>query len=309
MSIFFETPHYQAKGLLLVSAHGAKDDHHNGNQPSKDKACCRAKPDLRLAESYIPALLLIVKCIVYCTIAPIVLMMHWRLTLLAVTFFALALYVDHIYLVLPNMLFIDTSALALDVFASTLLVLAMSFARPCTHACQAILGLWSLCSAAHVFLAYNLPKPLIHLLVLCFVMGFMYADMASPQTTHGALLVGTNHSNPSQAAMQSLPFFSRTAFYTSLVLVDIYLFRPLFQQENERLQFCKYGAVLLASWPWCLLFWFLLASVQLARLLTSSSGEPPGSSSSTQPTNVQDMDVMEAFRLAKQQHMGSKGAQ
>ena len=79
--------------------------------PERDSGSrvCRAKPNLRLAESYIPALILALKCMAYSFIAPIVLLLHWRIAVMSVAVFSFILYVDHIYLTLPNSVFIDTS--------------------------------------------------------------------------------------------------------------------------------------------------------------------------------------------------------
>ena len=160
--------------------------------------------------------------------------------------------------------------------------------------------------------------------------------------TNNNSLVWIPSINAPNAMPTSISFFSRTFFYTSLVIIDAYLFRPLFQQENERLSFCKFGAVLLSSWPWCFLFWGFLVAIQATKAFyqMQPAVTPPSSSSSTSsslpssyispmgssapmppshPANnnnnnnspvvsVQDLDVMEAFRLAKQQYMGGKGA-
>ena len=287
----------------------------------------RSKPDLRLAESYIPALVLGIKCMAYTLIAPIILLLPWKVTVLAMAAFGLVLYVDHLYLVPPHqMAFIDTTAVSLDVLGATLLVLGMSLLRPCSQQCQAILGIWTLCGGAYFFVTpqQNVPRGLVHSTVLVLVLCFIYADigMAGPVSLPPSI---TNSSTTSP------PFFYRTALYLSLSLVDIYLFRPLFQQENERLLFCKYGPVLLGAWPWCLLFWALLCTAQLLKhltfhhQLTNSAAQPdaaplagqhhtlniPSASSiPSQPScsKVQELDLMEAFRLAKQQHMGAKCA-
>jgi hypothetical protein len=289
--------------------------------PEPQRIVCRTKPDLRLAESYLPALLLCIKGMGYSAIAPITLMLPWRLALLAVALLGLLLYVDHLYLVLPHVVFIDTTALSLDVFAGTLLVIAMTLLKPCSQQCQAILGLWTLCSATYLLIAQQAPKPLVHAVAFAFVVAFIYWDLGHPLSPVQSFVL-YNHSAPlpSVAAPPSISFFARTALYLSLSLVDVYLLRPVFQQENERMLFCKYGPVLLGAWPWCLGFWVVLAALQLlkrqqtATLAASLSAcqAPPALSSSSSPPdthlNVHDLDVMEAFRLAKQQHMGGKGA-
>jgi len=285
---------------VRMSVSGIIVHHHH------EKAECRTKPDLRLAESYIPAVVLCIKAMAYSTIAPIILLMQWKTTIVSVALFSFILYVDHMYLVLPGMLFIDTTAISLDVFGATLLVMVMSLLRPCTQPCQGILAFWTLCTTVHLLLAqYHIPHYCIHFFTLCFVMAFIYLDLqpsGNPQQAMGLVNVTI-----AAQTTHSLSFFARTGCYTSLSLVDAYLFRPLFQQENERLFFCKYGPVLLASWPWSVVFWVILGGVQVFRglqlggTMTASPPPPP-------PSGIQDLDVLEAFRLAKQQHMGGKGA-
>jgi hypothetical protein len=260
------------------------------------------KPDLRLAESYIPALLLCVKGMFYSSIAPIILLMQWKVTVLAVALFALFLYTDHLYLVLPNTpVLIDTTALSLDIYCGTLLVLVMTMLRPCSQQCQLVLGLWTFCSACCILFFPHVPKPAVHVLSLSFVLCFIYADLDHQLPLIGAPSNGTAGINSSSVAQpSSLPYFSRSALYLSLVILDIYLFRPPLQQENERLLFCKFGPVLLGAWPWCILFWLALASVHLAKLPLLQQAPQPAA------TGGQELDLMEAFRLAKQQHMGGK---
>ena len=264
--------------------------------PDVGRASCRTKPDLRLAESYVPALALCLKCLAYSTIAPIMLLMHWKVTVLSVALFCFVLYVDHLYLALPGAAFIDTTAVSLDVLGATVLVMVMSLLRPCTQQCQGVLAFWTLCSGCYQLAPFSVPRPLLHLLTLCLLLGFIYADLGQP-------LAGPLAPANSTALPHAAGFYARTSFYVSLAVVDVYLFRPLFQQENERVLLGKYGPVLLAAWPWCLGFWLLLAGVQglKAAQTMRPSAKAPASS-------VQDLDVLEAFRLAKQQHMGTKGA-
>jgi hypothetical protein len=195
-----------------------------------------------------------------------------------------------------------------------------------------VLALWTIAGAAYFVLTphHAVPRYVAHAGVVFFVLCFIYADIgdsAASASTLPALSLGANTTTTSP------PFFYRTALYLSLSLVDIYLFRPLFQQENERLLFCKYGAVLLGAWPLCLLFWIVLGGAQLLKHLSSASEHHHNnnnnnnnggaetfsmmmlSSSSAPalppPNNNKvpvDLDLMEAFRLAKQQHMGAKGA-
>jgi hypothetical protein len=330
----------------------------------------RPKPDLRLAESYLPAVVLYIKCLGYTGIAPIILLMQWRLTVLCVAAFALLLYVDHLYLSHGMIPFIDTTALCLDVFGSTLLMLAISLLRPCSQQCQGILALWTLLGCAYVLCAQLVPRALAHACAFTLALLFIYADAGSG----GAITVAMNQtlagmSQQQQPLQQPLSFFSRTTLYVLLGLVDIYLFRPLFQQENERLLFCKYAPVLLGTWPWYIVFGLFLGTAQLAKHLrllkipsvsssTLSSGAggaaataaasggmyngghsyfshpqqhsgdctlsssnnstavsaippillPPASAFGSAHKSIQELDVMEAFRLAKEQRMGAKGA-
>jgi len=314
---------------------------------------CRAKPDLKLAESYIPGVFLYFKCLGYCCIAPILLLTQWKISILVVTFFLFMLYMDHLYLVFPNMIFIDTSAISLDVLVGTLIVMLLSLMKPCTQQCQLIFALWTLFGSFVLLLPSAAPKPLVHAVALCFFLAFIYSDLQSGagmlyQESNNNSTTAYLHLTPSNPPLSSLSYFLRATCYVSLVLIDIYLFRPLFQQENERLFFCKYAPVLLSSWPWCLGFWVFYGMVQVFKIghqlqpmppiqpnTTSSSSSSAGLSAnsldfqsllshghmlnntnaqsssmepSSAPAALHDMDVMEAFRLAKQQYMGSKGA-
>jgi hypothetical protein len=246
----------------------------------------RPKVDLRLAESYLPALVLCVKCIAYTTIAPIILLMQWRLTVLCVSAFALLLFVDHLYLSYGPMPFIDSTALCLDVFGCTLLMLAISLLRPCSQQCQGVLALWTVLGAVHVLLMpVGVPRAAVHACAFTLALLFIYADTGSAT----ALATATN-GVLNQTLFLPLPspplpfsFFLRTTLYVLLSLVDIYLFRPPFQQENERLLFCRYAPVLLGSWPWYFVFWLLLGMAQLTRhvRLHSPTNNSQSSSSST----------------------------
>ena len=343
MSVFFDPQHFHHSPHNNISNNSNSNSSANNN--NNNNKVCRTKPDLRLAESYIPALILCLKCMGYSAIAPIILLMQWKITILSITFFGFLLYVDHIYFVIPNMLFIDTTAISLDILGSTLLVMVMSLLRPCTqYQCQGILALWTFCSALFGMVPFQVPKPWLHLLTLLFLLTFIYFDLGQPLFIHHYQSNNNNNINihnisiliataPLPMNYSSLSFYARTSFYTFLVLIDIYLFRPLFQQENERMLFCKYGPVLLASWPWCFVFWIFFVCMQCLQFFqpnfmhlqpkTSLGGasQHPTSSLPINSSNLisstttsmmscaaQDLDVLEAFRLAKQQHMGSKGA-
>jgi hypothetical protein len=244
----------------------------------------RPKPDLRLAESYIPALVLYLKCIGYTCIAPIILLMQWRITVLCIAAFALLLYVDHLYLSNGIIPFIDTTALCLDVFGSTLLMLAISILRPCSQQCQGVLGIWTFLGSAYVIASVLVPRPIAHACAFILALLFIYADTSNGNGGGGGSMMITSQQQQGVSfttvsfnqtllltntilVVPPLSFFFRTTLYVILALVDIYLFRPLFQQENERLLFCKYAPVLLGSWPWYIIFGLFLGTAQLVKHL------------------------------------------
>ena len=327
MSVFLEP-----KSLIIFPHHAVGDGAEMHHKDNLKNGPYRTKPDLRLAESYIPALILCIKCMLYTSIAPTILLVQWKVTVMCVAFSCFLLYVDHLYFVMPSMVFIDTTAIALDVLGATLLVMVMVMLKPCTQQCQGILALWALFSAVYLLVPYHIPKPCIHLAALFFLLSFIYTDLglllgAVSPSQGNATHSGSPMPPLQPATISSLGFFARTAFYTSLIIVDVYLFRPLFQRENERLLFCKYGPVLLGAWPWCLIFWIFLLGIQAIKFFqpfqraqaptsllptTTHHGAapPPLSTTSNGAAGmmVQDMDVLEAFRLAQKQHMGSKAA-
>jgi hypothetical protein len=84
----------------------------------------RHRPDLRLAETYLPAAICLAKCVLlYCFVGPVLAgIAHAGTRLLVVTALLLCLYFDHLYpSAMGQQRFVDTNALCVDVVAGTLL--------------------------------------------------------------------------------------------------------------------------------------------------------------------------------------------
>jgi hypothetical protein len=140
--------------------------------------------------------------------------------------------------------------------------------------------------AVHVLLMpVGVPRAAVHACAFTLALLFIYADTGSATALASATNGVLNQTLFLPLPSPPLPFsfFLRTTLYVLLSLVDIYLFRPPFQQENERLLFCRYAPVLLGSWPWYFVFWLLLGMAQLTRhvRLHSPTNNSQSSSSSS----------------------------
>lgn len=327
------------------------------------------KPDLRLAESYIPAVLLFCKSFFYTSMVPIALAMDKSFFLLVITMFLLVLYVDHLYLVLPHHSnsFLDTTAVCLDIVASNLFMLLWieHEAQALTMHMTLVLFAWCLGGIIHSFIVFHDTKTVgrritLHFIAFFFCLLFALLFCLDLQGQHAVASVQTNHTtiqDQPHKRVQSIHFFLRCVMYNVLVLVEAYTFRPTMQLENERYFFCKYGALLLSQWQVGVAIFFILLAAQILKLTQSiECGVPEGTEEAMMDNNNNnnnhqkhghgfheqsqfhprlaeavmhdgnlppfhaaggisimptpgpvDSDVMEAFRLAKQQYTAHHG--
>ncbi len=267
---------------------------HNTNNNNNSSRCdegtkpitvIRCRPDLRLAESYVPAALLIFKVLMYTFMVPMVASFQERFGLLIVAFFMMLLYVDHIYFVIPTIVFIDTTAIALDVVMSTICMLLLGmisghYTVPYPWVCTIILSVWG-CSGAMYILTIGIKKNkakyrvLVHIIAFSSLMLFIFMwtmEEGGISSQRVSLNVTDRFQSGAQQykgvanTVQPLHFYLRNLFYSILILTDSYSFRPLFQQENERFFFCKYGAILFSYWQFATLFFCVMIAVQILKV-------------------------------------------
>lgn len=327
------------------------------------------KPDLRLAESYIPAALLMIKGMFYTSMVPLASAIDESFILFIITGFILILSVDHLYLVWPNANFIDTTAVCLDIMASNLFMLFMADdAQGVSMNTTLVLFVWCIGGVIHAYATIHDKKMraiILHSMAFFFSLLFALLSCLDSRSVHNSSVYYTP-SNATTIApapakrIQSIYFFFRCIMYIVLVLVEAYTFRPIMQQENERHFFCKYGALLLSQWQVAAAIFLILLASQILKitqtmecagdadgaegggpleksnshtngiafhecsLLKSTSGlkmpetivmhdvnhtpfHVPGGISIVPNAGPVDSDVMEAFRLAKQQYTAHHG--
>lgn len=325
------------------------------------------KPDLRLAESYIPAALLMIKGIFYTLMVPLALAIHESFILFIITVFLLVLYVDHLYLVLPNANFIDTTALCLDIMASNLCMLFIADdAQGVSMNTTLVLFVWCIGCIIHAYAAIHDKKiRTLTLHCMAFFFSLLFALLSCLDSRSASFHYAPGNTTimaPAPAKrIQSIHFFFRCIMYIVLVLVEAYTFRPIMQHENERHFFCKYGALLLSQWQVAAAIFLILLASQILKIshTMECAGDADGaeegtlekSNSHTLPNGIAfhecsllkntsglkmpetiimhdvnhtpfhvaggisivpnagpvDSDVMEAFRLAKQQYTAHHG--
>lgn len=121
-------------------------------------------PDLRLAESYIPGAVLWFKGLLYAAAAPAVLFggdlgPHYAFC------FLLVLQLDHVYASWPGS-FLDSTSVAGDVFGCTLLAVVLRFDHSACPWCALPAVVWLLLGVAHLHWR-AFPRPLAHALSAC----------------------------------------------------------------------------------------------------------------------------------------------
>ena len=268
----------------------------------------RGRPDLRLAESYIPAAITYSKGIFYTLLCLIARFTRWPLVPPLVV-----LYYDH---TLWTSAFMDSSSICLDIVMGTLFMLNL---QPAAHYLAAWAGLmfWSLLGACHIVLWPH------HRQNLAVAMG----HLAVPTASLACVLPNTTSSTAE--TLPQWPFMCRSGIYLLLLIIDIYTMRPPTQRERDRVGMMRYGAVLFAPTVAVLLVCVLIAGIgQTVRLYypidnAAASLLPIAYEHKTQEHNKQEhnkqehknttnaidaLDFQEAFKLAKLQSMDGKNS-
>ena len=239
----------------------------------------RTRPDLRLAESYIPAVVALIKGLLYvtaCLLIPIFL--GWQYAYIPL----IALYYDHLIFTSS---FIDSTSITTDVVASTMAIQTNSLDSSCySWICWIITFFWCVLGIHHIYTrdafnhnnnvsgSYLIPKPLAHSMVTCFIVTiFWVANNNSISNSKGTLQIinnsSANNNNKATIIANSgtlLPFYVRTIAYLSLFIVDAYNLRPPLQREKDRIGMLRYGSVLFSPVFMCLLYTAILICTQIA---------------------------------------------
>lgn len=265
----------------------------------------RSRPDLRLAESYIPAAVTYSKGMLYTLVCLLARLTRWPLVPPLV-----ALYYDH---TLWTSSFMDSSSVCLDVVVSTLFMLNL---QPAANHLVAWAGLvfWSLLGACHIMLWPN------HKQNLAIAIG----HMVIPTAGFACVLPNATSSStePSRSDPQ-WPFICRSSVFLLLVIVDIYTMRPPTQRERDRIGMMRYGAVLFSPTvaPLCMCTLILVAaqairlyyppdniSILPTTIFEHKPEHKPEHKLEHKPSSLDALDFQEAFKLAKLQSMDGKNS-
>ena len=234
----------------------------------------RGRPDLRLAESYIPAAFTWVKGMIYTAALCILTRVAHRWWALALPL--LSLYYDHLWW---SPTFMDSTSVCVDVVMATVVMQTRQVHnKDSTQWCWMVLIGWSIGGCIHIYFGdakvphyYHLCShvmPIASLLTLSFMMhgGPYYGEQQQPEINYNITTATTGRPDPQWL------FYCRSAAYLILMIVDAYTLRPPTQRERDRMGLVRYGAVLFCPiFPLCVSFLFLLAT-QSSRLYHYHSG-------------------------------------
>jgi hypothetical protein len=253
----------------------------------------RARPDLRLAESYIPGVVAWVKGIAYTSLCLLVqygnievgfdgagkLLMLRALPLVI-------LYYDHIiysYIMTANT-YVDSTAVATDVIAGTIAAQFAHLDYSCTSAwCWLIPLIWAALGACHVYNGdWYIPRGGNHIITACCVLFMFLFSKGIPHhpTSHHHTNMTTDPLISGGTAGQTtsiMPYYARAASYLSLVVIDAYMIRPPLQREKDRVGLIRYGALLFAPIIPLVACMLILAGVQVAKIYVEMSAAPASS--------------------------------
>ena len=286
----------------------------------------RGRPDLRLAESYLPAALTLGKGLGYtcalCVLTKWVTKWGWVPPLML-------LYYDHMFWPLSchAFAFLDSTSICVDVVAGTMLSLMMRGGEGLVMMQGIALVVWSVLGACHILLWSQQHEHVVltrlgNMVVITAGVGSVL--FASPQAAEGVLVVSA--------------FVFRSTVYLLLVMIDAYTLRGPTQRERDKVGALRYGAILLApSLTWVLVCCVCSVLAQAVRLFYLSDNTHPPSEpdakgskpqhlslknaeegkasnyfaayhTTTAPMSsaVDSLDINEAFRLAKLQYKDAK---
>ena len=252
----------------------------------------RAQLDLKLAESYIPAVVTMGKGILY-TCVVFATKFHDKYQIMICIAPGLVLYYDHLFLAHISCLsFLDSSSIATDVFAATLLTQVAHTDTWHQHS-VIIAAVWTVVGLVHIWVGI-LPRVAVYMVTCISVLSLvMFSGQASDSVGWVANFA---------------PAFLRSVLYILLVIIDAYTLRPPSIRELDRMGMAKYGIVLFVYWPVAIVCTVLLLCMQCVKLYLDNhdGGEYIESViHHRQDMSYDNMDICEAFRLAKQQ-IGSK---
>ena len=169
--------------------------------------------DLRLAESYVPAVVLWFKCMLYASIVPAY-FYSGSMHVAAVGGFLVALYYDHVYMdPYPNV--VGSTTIAIDVVAGCIVELLLDM-ETC-WLCMFVSGAWFACGCAHIVWSHAgdavvVPLPVMHLTSAFLLIAQLVC--ASP-----------SRHDPRQEVTEMIGCFVRAAVYAILTVADVYLLR------------------------------------------------------------------------------------
>jgi hypothetical protein len=304
----------------------------------------RQKLDLRLAESYIPAALMLFKVFFYSFMVLFVLNISDDFHPVIISIFLFILYVDHIYFSTYSIAFLDTTAISLDVMIS--MIFMLSCKQNCFFWCLVILGLWGITSMSYILvinanlIKHDMHCKIVHIVTFIYFISFVSLLCSKYNGEMTSLFFFDNHNSS-----QTCHFFLRNILYIVLILCDSYSIRPPFQLETDRYFMCKYGSVLFAPWQFTVILFccFIVSLIIVIFQLRDEDSEnkekiqqnihdvtlnfndnllkipikcedSPITLEDVDKTkdniihnNIADLDVMEAFRMAKQQYSSHHG--
>jgi len=266
----------------------------------------RARPDLRLAENYIPGVVAWIKGILYTSLCLLVqygniegagdggagkLLMLRALPLVI-------LYYDHllIYNFAANS-FVDSTAVATDVIAATI---ASQFAHldySCTSMwCWLIPLLWAVLGAGHIYFGdVIIPRGIGHATTAILVLSmFIFSKGVSPPNT--AFHNYNNHTHYQSVNNNGVgigPYYARAASYLCFVIIDAYTLRSPLQREKDRIGLLRYGSTLFAPIIPLMICILILIGFQITKIYIEFSNSSLSSSSVSQPLSNQQQQLQQ----------------
>jgi hypothetical protein len=275
------------------------------------------------------------KILFYTLVIPLVLAIPNNYITLPIALFVGILYLDHIYLtpsqttVFPM---IDTTAISADVLGASLLLLILNIIQPESEECWealVVLALWAITSMGYTFSITSKNSQIgnvrQHLFLLHMLACFFFMMFVLSRTKSGCDSIVIKHENISTVAnenhlksyVQISYFYLRSILYCFIILIDSYVLRQkkIVQQGNERVFFCKFGILLFISWHFAIIIFCCFSCIILRNMDFITEDAPSVITTMDDRNNKSqeiiientkqatvDLDVLEAFQIAKQQY-------